>query len=926
VAFTWRPLATVASMGFSTACRVKGRGRRAARGAVPLLALLALLGPASAVHRSKLERAATPALGQDSSVRAASGRGSSLLFFGLDAGVGGIPPRRGDDHDVLRPYAKHSSHWEYLVASVILFALLLVSCCLLQFGGCKQCTALIEERCRELRDPGTTFCGVSVLVVYGEDAREIAERLAKTLHDELGCKVSGAPALPHEAHWGGSCAEMLREGIEAVIVVLSPRIFESEACRQQLSDICMSMQSVPIVPVYAGSCHAKDDLKQLYKSKIALDLGEDEKAALEVVRRQVFAENMADIDNHHHKERSKDTLRAIVRRFESERNPSALQAAFQRVADLFLSCTRLALGSHDKYHHDVFISYSTADNRQTFENMRACFLDLGCNVFNPTVDMQGAKVSLEVMQAHVRGSKVLVLMPGLGHCKSPWCRGELLAGIEARTPIVRVFAGQAMTEAQLLSYRNEDPEKLAGSSENKVVEETAIVRDFAFRQPMFDVRNEDHSEECVRVARRVAFEHLPWLRRRWVCRRIVKALVLPILLGLAILALSVRTAGSMQRCCQQQHAQCLRRNLWLAERLPFANIAHEDQLASMRKCLTEIQVIQSIDEFVHNVDGELGVRRSYEGLKSVIRENRHDRQVLQEALVALRDVATVDMTKFVHDPEMFALLVDVVQVWGRKGATNLLVSALDSLVLIAEGRTSERGPLTDALLPLIAEILGHSEGQWRIVRGALKLLESAGVRDVRAFARADGAGDSLLAQLRSILEAYAWNEGIEYDALSLLSSMMTSKESADDLCQRGVCQSVLRVLATSAGHELVLRAAMDWFGAYAALAGPGAGLCHGSDERGLVGVVDALRKVAAAHTHGFSTALLASCMRVLHPPLGPLRSVCRGPTAAAFAHLVEQQAQRPAAADVAGPLVTARSLPSGGAAVGGPPDGEDMLE
>eukprot|EP00428_Durinskia_dybowskii_P045452 CAMPEP_0170353614 /NCGR_PEP_ID=MMETSP0116_2-20130129/78125_1 /TAXON_ID=400756 /ORGANISM="Durinskia baltica, Strain CSIRO CS-38" /LENGTH=844 /DNA_ID=CAMNT_0010607553 /DNA_START=201 /DNA_END=2733 /DNA_ORIENTATION=- len=688
-----------------------------------------------------------------------------------------------------------------LTLSIFLFGSIVLSCCLLQLGVCSSCfRATREYVMRKMR--GGRQSGVHVLIVWGEDCKDVAERLAYSMHHEYGCRVRGAPQFWLEGVWRSTSADdwTAAEGAEAILVVLSPRVFESEVSRRTLADLCTKRSDIPIIPVYAGGIFAKDDLKSLYKSKIALRLSQPELASLELIRRQVFAENMADIENEHHTRRTKMTLRRIVQRFENGARPSLLTSCWSQLAAVADTVT-------DPYYHDVFISYSTADNRQTFENLRACFVDLGCNVFNPTVDMQGAKVSLEVMQRHVRGSRVLVVMPGPGHCKSMWCRGEVLAGIEAKIPIVRAFAGQATSMSALLAFREEDPRaSLAGEeADEETVEEVRKIRDFTLQPPMVDVRHEDHTEETVKAAKRIAFKHLPWVRRRWMLRRTVRAFALPTLAVVLLFNSAADFGPRMQRCCNERDAEGLRTAIWWVKRLPLGRYMHTGHLVRMLSCLHEIEVSKRIRGLTDDIHNQARVGDTLQELNEIVAENKNDQKILLNALSALQDCWTIKATTLSTQDRLFDLIIEVIRyaLAGRRtsGDYLTLITAIQILTSIFARDFLSGSVLrirSDKAWDEMREVLNMHTDDWRVVIAAVRLLRASQAPTISsAVLNRANNGSSLLETVIDLTVRYEWNEGVEADLTDILARIAAADGNTEpkEFFAPRLCNVVAEVLS-----------------------------------------------------------------------------------------------------------------------------------
>jgi len=785
----------------------------------------------------------------------------------------------------------------YLIVMVFLIGSVVLLCVLFEFGACK-CLFKAARDSIEAKPSAKNPANVKVLIVYGDDAGDIAERLAYTLHEEFGCRVSGAPAFSIEAVWGDTVAKLMSEGIEAVIVVLSPKLFESQTARRKLIDICTCAWNIPMVPVYAGGTFAKDDLKQLYKSKLSLKLSQEELATLEVVRRQVFAENMADVENEHHAERAKRTLRSIVQRFEAERRPNLFWSLWSRLASMACSPTAAR-----PFYHDVFISYSTADNRQTFENLRACFVDLGCKVFNPTVDMQGAKVSLEVMQEHVRGSKVLVVMPGPGHCKSKWCRGEVMAGIEAQIPIVRVFAGQGITSSALLAMKSQDAEKLAGGeADEKVLEEVRRIRDFTFQPPLTDVRHEDHTEECVKAAKLIAFKHLPWVRRRSVMRKVLKAILFPTALIVFFLFVSANLGGQMHQCCMLRDAECLRSTVWWTQRLPLGRYMLEGHLGSMRRCLSVIEVTDQIDAIGRDIYEKKEMMIAFQRLRTIIRHNRNDKVILTLALQALQDLWTVEAALSEEHNDLFDLVIDVIRHAGPGARMNRgrgadgrgfvdahrsvsnrqnTDSEVDDEMLIAAIRIltsvftrdlvawKQRRTRSRTVWNLMAEILPAFRDEWRVVAAGMSLLTDSHAMPLSMLAEnSTGSGPALLETLRAISGEYVWHEGVEVDVVHTFANIVAESGELNSSQMLGTCQDVaaiVKMLPTSIG---VLKYGLMFYTAVAQHTPSVQARCRAVVDCGGLDIVAKAQGIVLRH-HVQLSELLAGLWRWTRPPTDP---------------------------------------------------------
>ena len=109
---------------------------------------------------------------------------------------------------------------------------------------------------------------------------------------------------------------------------------------------------------------------------------------------------------------------------------------------------------------------------------------MGIHVFNPTTALQHGKPSKQLMQEHVKKSKLLMVLVSPSYFDSEWCRAEVEAAMEANVLTVPVYSGDDYTLRAMQDLINSEDHK--------------EIRKFVFSQNLVDVNNTAFSLETIR--------------------------------------------------------------------------------------------------------------------------------------------------------------------------------------------------------------------------------------------------------------------------------------------------------------------------------------------------------------------------------------------------------------------------------------------
>ena len=111
---------------------------------------------------------------------------------------------------------------------------------------------------------------------------------------------------------------------------------------------------------------------------------------------------------------------------------------------------------------DVFVSFTNLDLPGVAVSLLQQFMNQGLHVFNQKRDFAGAEVTVEVMQEHVRASRVLIVLITPNFFYSAPCRAEVEAAVASGVPVIPVHSGEDHTYKHTLDWIKKEHDLVIG--------------------------------------------------------------------------------------------------------------------------------------------------------------------------------------------------------------------------------------------------------------------------------------------------------------------------------------------------------------------------------------------------------------------------------------------------------------------------------